>query len=75
MGISVLCLRQSYRLCLLKNTVIRKYGKQKQSTRGVLRERCSENMQQIYSRTPMSKCDVKCKATLLKPHFGMGFLL
>ena len=29
---------------------------QKQPRRGVLRERCSENMQQIYSRTPMPKC-------------------
>ena len=30
---------------------------QKQPSRAVLRKRCSENMQQIYSRTPMSKCD------------------
>ena len=30
---------------------------QKQSSRGVLRKRCSENMQQIYRRTLMSKCD------------------
>ena len=30
---------------------------QKQPTRGVLGKRCSENMQQIYQRTPMSKCD------------------
>ena len=29
---------------------------QKQPSRGVLNERCSENMQQIYSRTPMPKC-------------------
>ena len=29
---------------------------QKQPPRGVLKKRCSENMQQIY-RTPMSKCD------------------
>ena len=26
-------------------------------SRGVLRKRCSENMQQIYRRTPMPKCD------------------
>ena len=26
-------------------------------TRGVLRKRCSENMQQIYRRTPTLKCD------------------
>ena len=42
---------------------------QKQSSRGVLRKRCSENMQQIYRRTPMSKCEFN------KLHFGMGVLL
>ena len=30
---------------------------QKQSPRGVLEKRCSENMPQIYRRTPISKCD------------------
>ena len=30
---------------------------QKQSSRGVFIERCSKNMQQIYRRTTMSKCD------------------
>ena len=30
---------------------------QKQPSRGVLRKRCSENMQQIYRRTPIPKCD------------------
>ena len=30
---------------------------QKQPPRGVPGKRCSENMQQIYRRTPMSKCD------------------
>ena len=34
----------------------------KQPSRGVLKKRCSENMQQIYKRTPMSKCDFN-KAT------------
>ena len=29
----------------------------KQLSRGVLRKKCSENMQQIYKRTPMPKCD------------------
>ena len=29
----------------------------KQSPRGVLNKRCSENMQQIYRRTPMPKCN------------------
>ena len=42
---------------------------QKQPSRGVLRKRCSENMQQIYRRTPMSKCEFN------KLHFGMGVLL
>ena len=32
---------------------------QKQPSRGVLRKRCSENMRQIYRRTPMPKCDFK----------------
>ena len=30
---------------------------EKQPPRGVLRKRCSENMQQIYRRTPMPKSD------------------
>ena len=30
---------------------------QKQPSRNVLRKRCSENMQQIYRRKPMPKCD------------------
>ena len=33
------------------------FHKQKQSSGGVLRKRCSENMQQIYRKTSMSKCD------------------
>ena len=32
-------------------------NEQKQPSRGVLRKSCSENMQQIYRRTPMPKCD------------------
>ena len=31
---------------------------QKQPPRGVPKERCSENMQQIYSRTPMPKWEI-----------------
>ena len=30
---------------------------QKQPSRGALKKSCSENMQQIYRRTPMLKCD------------------
>ena len=33
------------------------YVSQKQPSRGVFSKRCSENMQQIYRRTPMPKCD------------------
>ena len=36
--------------------ILRTYS-QKQPPRGVLRKRCSENMQQIYRRTPMPKFD------------------
>ena len=32
---------------------------QMQPPRGVLRKRCSQNMHQIYKRTPMPKCDLK----------------
>ena len=30
---------------------------QKHCRRGVLMKRCSDNMHQIYRRTPMPKCD------------------
>ena len=39
---------------------------QKQPSRGTLRNKCSENMQQVYMRAPMSKCDfnnVACNFT------------
>ena len=42
---------------------------QKQPSQGVARKRCSENMQQIHKRTPMSKCEFN------KLRFGMGVLL
>ena len=32
-------------------------GLQEHSPKGVLIKRCSENIQQIYRRTPMRKCD------------------
>ena len=51
---------------------------QKELSRGVLRKTCSENMQQIYRRTPMPKCDfskVALELTLLKSHSGMGVIL
>ena len=66
----------------LKNTFF-----QKQPSRGALKKRCSENMQQIYRRTPMPKCDFNKVALqlywnhtlacsiLLKLRFSMGVLL
>ena len=42
--------------CILK-AAIAKLFRQKQPPRGVIRKRCSENMQQIYRKTPMPKCD------------------
>ena len=36
---------------------------QKQPFRGIIRKRCSENMQQIYRRTPVPKFDFN-KVTL-----------
>ena len=50
---------------------------EKQPPRGVPEKRCSENMQQIYKRTSMQKCDFYKVPlfTLLKSHFGMGVLL
>ena len=45
----------------LKPNLINKSKKlsyiQKQTSRGVLRKRCTENIQQIYRRNPMAKCD------------------
>ena len=40
---------------LQKRTVINQC--QKQPSRGVLKKRCSENIQQMYWRTPVAKCD------------------
>ena len=41
------------------------------------RPKCSKKMQQIYRRTPISKCDFNkdAKATSLKSHFDVGALL
>ena len=41
----------------LKGNGLESFIGQKQPPRGVLRKRCSKNMQQIYRRTPMPKCD------------------
>ena len=42
---------------VISKVVTFKYVLQKQQPRGVPRKRCSENMQQIYNRTPMPKYD------------------
>ena len=40
---------------------------QKQPFRGVLEKWCSENIQQIYIRTPMPKCDFnKCNCNFIE---------
>ena len=38
-------------------------------------KKVSENMEQIYRKTPMPKYDFNKVATLLKSHFGVGVLL
>ena len=42
---------------MVGNKIIFSYEVEKQPSRGVLRKRRSENMQKIYRRTPMPKCD------------------
>ena len=37
--------------------MVRSLSRPKQPPKGVSRKRCSENMQQIYRRIPMPKCD------------------
>ena len=43
---------------------------QKQPPRGVLKKKFSENMQQIYRRTPMLKCDFNKVALEIALHHG-----
>ena len=47
----------SYHYWILPEYTFSGFTIQKQPPRGVLRKRCSENMKQIYRRTPMPKCD------------------
>ena len=50
--------------CFTLDAAYTKYGFsaesyfQKQSSKGVLKKMCSENMQQIYRRTPTPKCNL-----------------
>ena len=41
------------------------FSKQKQPFKGVLRKRCSENLQQIYRKTPMLKYDSNKTAQII----------
>ena len=54
---------------------IKKTKLQKQLRRGVLIKRCSENLQQIYRKTPISKCDFNKIGKKVKPHFAKGVFL
>ena len=45
---------------------------QKQPSSGVLRKRCSENMRQIYRRTPMPRCDFN-KVTRQRVNINSNF--
>ena len=45
-----------------------------QPSRGVLKKRCSGNMQKIYRRTPMPKCDFNKVAVDLLHIFRTPFL-
>ena len=50
-------------MSLLTALIVKK--KQKQPSRGVPLKKCSENMQQIYRKTPMPKCNFNKVAKLL----------
>ena len=56
--------------CNLNATMSTTNELQKQPSKDVLRKRYSENMQQIFKKTPMLKCDLNkdAKASLLKSH-------
>ena len=48
---------------------------QKQPSRGVLKKRCSENMQQIYRRIPVLKCDFNKVAFQLYWNYTSAWML
>ena len=53
--------------CKMWEKFIIKYDMQKQPSRGILRKKYSENMQQIYRRTPMPKWDfIKVQFSLIE---------
>ena len=53
--ITILHLKLNLSISLLREILLTNF--QKQPSRGVPRKRCSGNIQQIYRRTPMPKCD------------------
>ena len=55
-------------LFLRENLKLEKEVELEPSPRGILREKCHENMQKIYSRTPMGKCDFKGGKQLYSNH-------
>ena len=46
------------------------YRIQKQPPRGIPRKRCSENMQQVYRRTPIPKCDFNSNCIEITLRYG-----
>ena len=75
MGLAVVSLQSMYIFlkCDIPNNSEKKMNHQKQPSRGVLRKRCSENMQQIYRRTP-SKCSFNIEMTLRHGCFAVNLL-
>ena len=67
---SELCRKLNIFDCNLNATMSTTNELQKQPSKDVLRKRYSENMQQIFKKTPMLKCDLNkdAKASLLKSH-------
>ena len=41
----------------------------KQPSRGILRKRCSENVQKVYRGTPMSQCNTPGRLPLLLEYY------
>ena len=50
-------IQTSFILLFISKTLLITSNDQKQLPKGVRKKSCSENMQQIYRRTPMAKCD------------------
>ena len=50
-------LKMEMKFSIILIPVIKLFEVKKQPSRGILRKRCSDNMQQTYRRTSMPKCD------------------